>query len=113
MINQSFPKRGEVYWVDLDPSVGVEAQKKRPCLILSNDKGNQVSHLVTVAPITSKVHNIYPFEVAVNVENTEAKVMVNQLRAIDKSRLGEKITSFDQTIMKTVDQSIKLVLSLS
>ena len=113
MTGRSFPKRGEVYWVDLEPSVGGETKKIRPCLIVSNDIGNEVSNVVTIAPITSKVYRIYPFEVEVNVDDKKAKVMLNQCRAIDKSRIGKKITSFDQPTMKAVEESIKLVFSIS
>ena len=58
---RNFPKRGEVYWVNLDPTVGTEINKKRPCLIISCDEGNEESSRVTVAAITSTCKTLYPF----------------------------------------------------
>ena len=65
-IGKNYPKKGEIYWVALDPSIGFETQKKRPSLIVSSNKFNEYSKVVTIAPITSEVKNIYPFEVTVN-----------------------------------------------
>jgi mRNA interferase MazF len=110
---KDFPKRGEIYWVNLDPAVGSETKKTRPALIVSNDIGNENSDGVIAAPITSKVKNIYPFEVEVIVSGKPAKIMVNQCRPIDKSRLTEKISSIDQTIMKAVEESLKIVFGLN
>src|SRR4029079_2248079 len=62
----TFPRRGELYWVDLDPTVGSEIAKRRPGLIISNDVGNQFSARVIVAPLTSRgTDRVYPFEVLV------------------------------------------------
>src|SRR5207249_2558077 len=61
-----FPLRGEVYWVDLDPTVGSDISRTRPCLIISNDMGNQYSARVIVAPLTTGgADRAYPFEVLV------------------------------------------------
>ncbi|MGH2612846.1 MAG: type II toxin-antitoxin system PemK/MazF family toxin [Rhabdochlamydiaceae bacterium] len=108
-----FPKRGEVYWVNLDPTIGAETKKIRPGLVISNDIGNEVSDIVMVAPITSKVANVYPFEVKVFVESKHSKIMLNQCRSIDKSRLLKKIDSVDGDTMKAVEEAIKIVFGLS
>ena len=110
---KDFPKRGEIYWVNLDPSIGSETQKTRPALIVSNDIGNENSHVVIVAPITSKIKNVYPFEVEVTVDNRLGKIMLNQCRAIDKSRLITKISSVDSEAMKSVEEAIKIVFGLN
>lgn len=61
------PRRGEIYWVNLDPTVGSEIAKTRPALIISNDIGNQYADRVIVAPISSgSVKKVYPFEVRLN-----------------------------------------------
>jgi mRNA interferase MazF len=52
-----FPRRGEIYWVNLEPTIGSETQKTRPGLIISNDIGNEMSNMVIIAPITSKIKN--------------------------------------------------------
>lgn len=61
MSGKKFPRRGEVYLVDLEPAIGGETQKICPGLVVSNDIGDEVSSVVNVAPITSKVKNVYPF----------------------------------------------------
>lgn len=110
---KEFPKRGEIIWVNLEPAIGGESQKNRPGLIISNDIGNELSSIVIVAPITSKIKNIYPFEVKIVVQGKPAKIMLNQCRAIDKSRLGKKINNIDTETMKAVEEAIKIVFSLS
>jgi mRNA interferase MazF len=110
---KDFPKRGEIYWVNLDPSIGGETKKSRPGLIVSNDIGNEASNIVMVAPITSKVKNSYPFEVKVMVNGKSAKIMLNQCRAIDKSRLTRKIDNIDLDTMKAVEEAIKIVFGLT
>lgn len=110
---QQFPKRGEIYWVNLDPSVGGETKKTRPALLVSNDIGNEMANIVMVAPITSKVKNVYPFEVKVLVNGKAGKIMLNQCRAVDKSRLISKIDDIDQETMKSVEDAIKIVFGLS
>jgi mRNA interferase MazF len=109
---KKFPKRGEIYWVNFNPAVGAEIQKLRPGLIISNDIGNEESNVVIVAPITSNVKKIYPFEVYM-VLNKPGKVMINQCRAIDKSRLKEKIGEAESETMQAVDEAIKIVFSIS
>lgn len=113
MSGKSFPKRGEIYWVDLEPTRGGETQKTRPGLIVSNDIGNESSTIVMVAPITSKVLRVYPFEVKTLVENKPAKIMLNQCRALDKSRIGKKISQVDLETMNSVVEAIKLVFAIS
>jgi mRNA interferase MazF len=110
---KNFPKRGEIYWVNLDPTIGAETQKLRPGLIISNDIWNEMSDVVIIAPITSKIKNIYPFEVAIVVQEKPGKAMVNQCRAVDKSRLTGKLGEADSEIMQAVDEAIKIVFSIS
>lgn len=108
-----FPKRGEIYWVNFDPTVGGETKKTRPALIVSNDIGNEVNNIIMVAPITTKVRKIYPFEVKVSVDGKVGKIMLNQCRAVDKSRLTSKIDDIDQETMKSVEDAIKIVFGLN
>lgn len=110
---KDFPRRGEIYWVNLDPTIGGESKKTRPGLIVSNDIGNEISNIVMIAPITSKIKNLYPFEVKVVVDGRPAKIMLNQCRAVDKSRLNRKITHIDHDTMKAAEEAIKIVFGLS
>lgn len=108
----NYPKRGEVFWVHLDPTLGSEIQKTRPAVIISNDIGNELSTCIVVAPITSNVGKIYPIQVKVSIKGKLGKVITNQLRTVDKRRLGKKIGSLDEESMLLVDSTIKLVLGL-
>ena len=110
---KDFPKRGEIYWVNLDPTVGGETKKTRPALVVSNDIGNEMANIIMVAPITSKIKNIYPFEVKVSVAGKLGKIMVNQCRAVDKSRLTSKMDIIDHETMKSVEDALKIVFGLT
>ena len=113
----SFPRRGELYWVDLDPTIGSEIAKTRPGLIISNDVGNQFSDRVIVAPLTSRaIDRVYPFEVLVpagegGVRET-SKVALDQIRTVDKRRLGRRIGALSDTSMRAVDRAIRLSLAV-
>ncbi len=107
-----YPQRGDVYWVTLDPTVGSETQKTRPCLIISNNAQNKKSLRIIIAPITSKVKTIYPFEAKVIVQGKEGKAMLDQIKTVDKQRLGKMITSLDAETMFEIDQALKLALAL-
>lgn len=107
-----YPKRGEVYWVNLEPAIESETKKIHPCLIVSSDIGNANSPLVMIAPITSKIHKIYPFEATLNINGKKCKVMLNQARSVDKSRLGTKINErLSVEILQQVDKAIKAELT--
>jgi mRNA interferase MazF len=89
-----FPRQGEVWWVNLDPTVGQEINKTRPCLVVSPDDMN--AHLATVlaAPITSTIRN-WPTRVAIRLQRKTSSVALDQMRAIDKLRLVKKLTQID------------------
>ena len=110
---KAFPRRGEIYWVNLEPAVGGETRKKRPGLIVSNDIGNEKSSVAIVAPITSKASRVYPFEVAVDVAGKYAKIMLHQCRAVDKFRLETKLDHLDFDIMRLVDEAIRIAFGLN
>lgn len=110
---KDFPKRGEVYWVSLDPTQGHETKKKRPALIISNDMGNEFTDIVIIAPITSKASRVYQVETKTIIDGKEAKIMLQQCRAIDKSRLGKKIEKVNKEVMVDVEKALKIVFSLS
>ena len=112
-----FPRRGELYWVNLDPTVGSEIAKTRPCLIVSNDIGNQYAGRVIVAPLTTGgIDRVYPFEVLVpagtgGVTQT-SKVALDQVRTVDKRRLGRRIGALDDALMRAVNRAIRLSLAV-
>ena len=106
------PRRGDIYWVNLDPTIGTEINKKRPAVIISNDTGNEYSNRVIVAPITSQASKIFPFDVAVTVKDKPGKALVDQLRSIDKIRLDNKIDHLDSNTLLEIDIALKKILAL-
>ena len=113
MKNHEFPQRGDVFWVAMDPTVGSEIKKTRPALIVSNDDNNAESPRVIVAPITSSIKKVYRFEVKIELNGLEGKVLLDQIRTVDKTRLLKKITHLDVEIMDLVDDALKITLALS
>lgn len=108
-------KRGEVYWANFDPTVGSEINKKRPCLIISNNITNHVSPLITVLPLTTqKLDKLYRHEVLVTNQPRLAngKIKVNQIRTFDKQRVGKFIAELSESIMNDVDKALLLHLSI-
>ena len=108
----SFPRRGEIFWVKLDPTVGSEINKIRPAVIISNDVGNEFSRRVIVAPVTSNAAKVYPFEVAVEIKNREGKILLDQIRSVDKVRLSKKLGFCGDEALAAVDKVLKRVLDL-
>jgi len=110
-------RRGEIYYADLDPTVGSEVNKRRPVLIVSNDANNQAANTVTILPITSSVDRVYPFEVKLNAKDgglsKPCKVQAQQIRTVSKKRLiGNGVGVLNKELMQLVDAAIKLHLNL-
>jgi len=86
MVKTVFPKRFEVYWVNLDPTIGTEVKKTRPCVIISPDSMNQGLHTVLIAPMTTTVKR-WPFRILISHKKTDGQIMLDQIRGISKKRL--------------------------
>jgi mRNA interferase MazF len=94
-------KRFEVYLVNLDPTLGSEIQKTRPCLIISPDEINDHIATVIVAPMTTKGRN-YPTRVNCQFESKEGQIVLDQIRTVDKSRLVKRLGKINTSIQKEV-----------
>ena len=110
-------KRGDIWLVNLDPTVGHEIKKSRPAVIIQNDLGNKYSHITIIAPITSQsTDKIYPIDVLLAKRGSglekDSKVLLNQIRAIDKKRLIKRLGKVDYEIMSKINNSIKISLGL-
>ena len=112
----SVPRRGEVYWVRFDPVEGSEISKTRPAAVISNDIGNRHSARVIVAPISSSTARIYPFEVFVEAGEAglqdPGKVLLDQIRSIDKARLGARLGALEPTTIQRLNQALHVSLDL-
>ncbi len=108
----AFPRRGEVFWANLDPTVGSEIQKTRPVVVVSNDAINRYRARVVIVPLTSNVAHCYPGEVIVTVKGKSARAFGDQVRAIDKARLGKKLDTLVAIEMNQVDEALRITLEL-
>ena len=84
------PRRFEVHLVALDPTVGSEIRKTRPCVVVSPDEANDALNTVVGAPMTSTIRN-YPTRVRVRFQGRNGEIAIDQLRAMDKRRLVKKL----------------------
>jgi len=110
-------RRGEIYLVNLDPIVGREIGKTRPALIIQNDVGNQYSPVTIVAPVTSQeASKKYLTDVWVTPEESgldkKSRVLLNQIKTVDKSRVYKQIGKLSSDKMQEVDQAIRISLAL-
>ena len=107
------PRRGDVYWVTLDPALGSEIRKTRPAVVISNDSCNTHGARVVVLPITSNVASLYPGEARIHVRGRPARVLGDQIRSIDKARLRARIGSVNPAELHEVEAAVLITLGFS
>ena len=105
-------KRGEVWWVEFDPSVGSEVRKTRPAIIVSNDAANRNLARVVVVPLTSNTSRQYPGEATVQIGGQSSKAMADQIMAADKARLKSQLGSLSKQDLVALEEAIILHLGL-
>jgi len=114
-------RRGEIRIVELDPTRGYEASKRRPAVIVSNDGANAAATrlgrgVVTVIPITSNIQRVYPFQVLLPAEATgleqDSKAQAEQIRSVAVERVGQQVGQVPATIMLDIEEALRLHLAL-
>ena len=112
------PRRGEIYLVNFDPTVGHEIPKTRPALILQNDVSNQYSPITIVSAISSQFNDPpYPREVVIQpgksgLEHASA-ALLNQIRSVDRKRLIKRMGAVDAATMRRIDRALMISLRLT
>jgi len=97
MVSRTVVSRGDVYWVNLDPTIGTEIQKTRPALVVSPDDMNTVLPRVIIAPITSAGRPM-GCRPEVIFQGKNARILLDQLRCVDKIRLSKKMGKIDEQV---------------
>jgi mRNA interferase MazF len=107
------PKRGQIWWINLDPTVGSEIQKQRPCVVVSHDTVNKLRRTPVVVPLSQSAKAFPPIVVALPSAGTSSVAVVDQIRAVDKQRFVRPQGFLTAADLDALDQSIGQVLDLA
>ena len=104
--------RGDIYWVDLNPTKGAEINKARPCIIVGATPINQARHTVVVVPLSTSAKVRPPLTISVSCLGKQVTAVCDQIRSVDKSRLKNSAGSLSVKELNTLDDGLRQVLSL-
>jgi len=106
-------KRGDVYWLAFDPSVGGEIQKTRPAVIVSNDAANAALNRMLVVPLSSQIGRVYPGEALIELNGETRKAMADQLTTASKQRFRSRLGQISAEDMSKIEGAILMQLGMS
>ena len=106
------PRRGEIWWARLDPTVGSEIKKTRPCLVISSTVTTERRRTVVVIPLSSSTRPAPPLTVRVKCAGRQAVAVIDQMRAIAKERLTKRIEDVSPEQLMAIEDSLREVLEL-
>ena len=98
-------RRFDVYLVSLDPTVGAEIRKARPCVIVSPDESNDTLNTVVIAPLTSTLHS-YPTRIRLRFQGKNGEIAIDQMRAVDKRRLIRRLGAITADTQKRLTATL-------
>lgn len=104
--------RGDIYWVNLDPTSGSEIKKTRPCVIISANPINKARRTIVVIPLSSAGTPNPPLVIEVDCLGRRALAVCDQIRAVDKRRLANKVDSLSRQDLDAVENGLRQVLCL-
>lgn len=105
-------RRGDIYWVNLDPTVGSEIRKKRPCVLVGATPINEARRTVVVVPLSSVGISRPPLTIQVNCLGKQAVAVCDQIRAVDKSRMIERAGNLTKEDLSELENGLRQVLAL-
>ena len=106
------PRRGDVWLVDFEPSIGGEIQKQRPAVIVSNDTANHLLNRVQVVPLSSQTARLYPAEAYVSLNGQQRKAIADQITTVSKARLQRMMGALSALDMDAVVYAMRIQLDL-
>ncbi|MFT4058208.1 MAG: type II toxin-antitoxin system PemK/MazF family toxin [Legionella sp.] len=104
--------RGDIYWVDLNPTTGSEINKQRPCVLVGATPINQARHTVVVIPLSTSAKARHPITIAVSCLDKQVTAICDQIRTVDKSRLKKFAGTLSDKDLNSLDDGLRQVLSL-
>jgi mRNA interferase MazF len=105
-------RRGDVWWVAFDPSIGGEITKTRPAVVVSNDSANRNLNRFQVVPLTRATKRIYPSEALVRIDGTPSKAAADQISTAARERFGGRIGRVSREEMAAIEAAIRIQLAL-
>ena len=106
------PQRGEVWWVNLDPTQGSEIKKTRPCLVLTTNVLNRLRNTVVVVPLSTAAKAHPPITVPVTCQGKDVVAVVDQVRAVAKHRLRTKVETATPQTLQAVVSALSQILEI-